>query len=246
MGAERLQKIIAAAGLASRRKAEAWILDGRVAVNGEVVRELARRADPAVDEIRVDGDPLPAPRRIVIALHKPRGVVTSMSDPHADRVVVDLLGDDVKERVYPAGRLDRESEGLVLMTNDGALMEAMTRPGGAVEKVYEVAVRGWPLAADLKALRAGTVLKGRQLLPCEITAIAESKRSSQYRVVLHEGKKNQIRRIFKSIGHPVSRLLRTRVGSVNLGDLTAGQYRELSSAELEQLRALAGVAVAEE
>jgi len=242
LGAERLQKMIAAAGLASRRKAEAWILDGRVSVNGEVVRDLARRADLQHDDVRVDGAPLPVPQRLVIALHKPRGVVTSVSDPHADMVVSDLLGDDVTERVYPAGRLDRESEGLVLMTNDGALMEAMTRPGGAVEKVYAVTVRGRPGGGDLDALRAGATLGGRQLLPCTITAAAESERSSQYRVVLHEGKKNQIRRIFKSIGHPVSRLVRTRIGSVRLGDLAAGHYRQLSVAEMEELRALAGVA----
>lgn len=242
MGAERLQKIIAAAGLASRRKAEAWILDGRVSVNGEVVHDLARRADPRHDDVRVDGEALSEPRRLVVALHKPRGVVTSVSDPHADRVVTDLLGDDVPERVYPAGRLDRESEGLVLMTNDGALMEAMTRPGGAVEKVYRVTVRGRPTAVDLEALRAGATLGGRRLLPCTITAVAESGRSSQYRVVLHEGKKNQIRRIFKGIGYPVSRLVRTGIGSVRLGDLAAGQYRQLSVAELAELRALAGLA----
>lgn len=246
MSGQRLQKIIAAAGLASRRKAEAWILDGRVSVNGEVVHDLAFRADPAGDDVRVDGEPLPVPRRLVLALHKPRGVVTSVSDPHADRVVTDLLGDEVSERVYPAGRLDRESEGLVVMTNDGSLMEAMTRPGGAVEKVYVVTVRGRPTRLDLDMLRAGTMLKGRQLLPCEITAITETARSSQYRVVLHEGKKNQIRKIFNSVRHPVSRLVRTRVGSVRLGDLAAGQYRELTATESEELRALAGVAESEE
>ncbi len=242
MAGQRLQKLIAAAGLASRRKAEGWILAGRVSVNGEVVHDLAYRADPAGDDVRVDGEPLPVPRRLVLALHKPRGVVTSVSDPHADRVVTDLLGDEVSERVYPAGRLDRESEGLVLMTNDGALMEAMTRPGGAVEKVYEVTVRGRPTSSNLDMLRAGAMLAGRQLLPCGIKVRVESERSSRYCVVLHEGKKNQIRRIFKSIGHPVSRLVRTRVGSVRLGDLGAGQYRELSREELEELRALAGVA----
>jgi len=241
LGAQRLQKIIAAAGLASRRTAEAWILDGRVSVNGEVVRDLARRAHPHQDDVRVDGATLPVPRRLVVALHKPRGVVTSVSDPHADRVVTDLLGDDVPERVYPAGRLDRESEGLVLMTNDGELMQAITRPGGAAQKVYAVTVRGRPAAPDLDVLRAGATLAGRRLLPCKITAVAETGRSSQYRVVLHEGKKNQIRRIFKSIGHPVSRLVRTRVGTVRLGDLAPGQYRELSVAEVHELRVLAGV-----
>ncbi len=246
LGPQRLQKLIAAAGLASRRKAEAWILAGRVSVNGEVISELAHRADPVRDDILVDGAPLPVPRRLALALHKPPGVVTSVSDPHADRVVTDLLGDDVTERVYPAGRLDRESEGLVLMTNDGALMEAMTRPGGAVEKVYVVTVRGRPAPADLDGLRKGAVLGGRRLLPCEIGAVAESGRSSQYRVVLHEGKKNQIRRIFRSIGHPVSRLVRTRIGSVRLGNLEPGQYRELSAAELSELRLLAGLTEAEE
>jgi len=241
LAGERLQKIIAAAGLASRRKVEVWILDGRVSLNGAVVRDLATRADVAVDDIRVDGESLPAPRRLVLALHKPRGVVTSVSDPHADKVVTDLLGADIPERVYPAGRLDLESEGLVLMTNDGPLMEALTRPGGAVEKVYRVTVRGCPSKRDLDALRAGTMLAGRQLLPCEITADSESARSSRYRVVLHEGKKNQIRRIFKSIGHPVSRLVRIRVGSVHLSDLAAGKYRLLDAAEIDALRECARV-----
>lgn len=245
MSTQRLQKLIAAAGVASRRKAEAMILDGRVTVGGEVVQNLGRRVHPGV-EICVDGQALATPERVVLALHKPVGVVTSVSDPHADRVVTDLLGDDVAERVYPAGRLDRESEGLILMMNDGALMEALTRPGGAVPKVYAVIVRGRPSRGALDTLRAGIVLRGRQLLPCVIEAESERRQSCRYRVVLHEGKKNQIRRMFKSIGNPVSRLIRTAVGTVELGDLGAGQYRRLSTAEIDELRTLAGVGQASE
>ncbi len=241
MAVQRLQKLIAAAGLASRRRAEEWIAAGRVTVDGAVVCEPGCQVDPELADVCVDGVPLPQPRRLVLALHKPVGVVTSVSDPHADRVVMDLLGDDVTERVYPAGRLDRDSEGLILMTNDGALMDALTRPGGNVAKVYEVTVRGRPAPRHIASLRGGIELRGRQLLPCGIDAIEESEPRSVYRVVLHEGKKNQIRRMFKSVGHPVSRLIRTRVGTVELGDLAAGAYRELPENELGELRAQAGI-----
>jgi 23S rRNA pseudouridine2605 synthase len=240
LGVARLQKLIASAGLASRRKAEEWIVAGRVSVDGEVVTDLGRQADPETQCIRVDGEPLPQPERVVLALHKPVGVVTSVSDPHAERVVVDLLGDDVDERVFPAGRLDRDSEGLVLMTNDGALMQAMTRPGGPVEKVYEVTVRGRPEAPMLDELRRGATLNGRELLPCEIEALTEGDSESRYRVVLHEGKKNQIRRMFGDRGHRVQRLVRTRIGPVALGSLDAGAYRRLSDEEVDALWACTG------
>ncbi len=238
MSAERLQKLIAAAGIASRRKVETMIRAGRVTLNGDVVRELGLRADPAIDEIRVDGRRLPTAPPVYLALHKPPGVVTSVSDPHASRVVVDLLGPEIEARVFPAGRLDLESEGLVILTNDGELMHAMTRPGGDVDKVYRVEVAGQPQEADLVRLRAGLELGGRRLLPC-VVELEHGGAVSRARVVLHEGKKKQIRRMFRTIGHPVRRLVRTRIGPVRLGELAPGEYRELSEPEIETLRELA-------
>lgn len=242
MGRERLQKLIAAAGITSRRKAERLIEAGRVSVNGETVRDLGTRADPGCDEIRVDGERLTARPLVWIAVHKPRGVVTSVTDPHADRVVLDLIGEDVDERVYPAGRLDLDSEGLVLLTNDGDLMHAMTRPGGPVDKVYEVEVEGRPSEAQLQRLRRGASIDGRRLLPCEIEPLGEGVPNARYRVVLHEGKKNQIRRMFADSRHPVVRLTRTRIGPVVLEGLAPGAWRHLRRREVEELRALAGLA----
>ncbi|HJO03465.1 MAG TPA: pseudouridine synthase [Acidobacteriota bacterium] len=240
MPSARLQKLIADAGLTSRRKAEALVVAGRVTVNGAVVTELGARADVDIDDVRVDGRPLPRPGRLYLALNKPRGVVSSVRDPHADRVVVDLLGSEIKQRVYPAGRLDRDSEGLVLLTNDGDLMQAMTRPGGAVDKVYRVHVRGVPTTADLDRLRVGTELDGRRLLPCTVEPLpGDGPSRSVFRVTLHEGKKNQIRRIFGDIGHGVERLVRTRIGPVRLGDLRPEAYRRLSKREETVLKRLA-------
>lgn len=237
---ERLQKLIAHAGLTSRRKAEGWIEAGRIAVNGEVVTELGSKADPERDEITVDGRPLPEPPRRYLALHKPAGVLCSLRDRFGRRLITDLLGDDVPQRVYPAGRLDLDSEGLVLMTNDGDLMEGVTRPGGDVGKVYRVAVEGTPSAAELERLEGGIEMDGQTTLPCRIEPRGTAG-ERWYRVVLHEGKNNQIRRMFDRIGTPVRRLVRRAIGPVELGDLPPGEYRDLRPGELRALRRLSGV-----
>lgn len=244
MPEERLQKLIAAAGLTSRRRAEEWILAGRVAVDGQVCRDLGHRADPGQQRVTVDGRPLPRPGRLYLALHKPAGVVSSLSDPHAEAVLPDLL-EGVDERVFPIGRLDRDSEGLILLTNDGELMEAVTRPGGAVEKVYEVTVRGQPTAQTLDGLRAGAEIAGRRLLPCSITVLRSTASETVLRVVLHEGKKNQIRRMFAAAGHRVRRLIRRSIGPVALGELAAGRWRRLGADELRALRRQAGLEAGE-
>lgn len=238
---ERLQKLIAAAGITSRRKAEGLIAAGRVMVNGEVVTDLGTRADLAKDRVLVDGQPIAAERKVWIVLHKPRGVVTSVEDPHAQQVVTDLVR-GVGARIYPAGRLDLQSEGLVLMTNDGELMHAMTRPGGPVRKVYDVTVEGRPHPRDLERLRAGIELGDVALLPCKIKPMGAAR--NRFEVILHEGKNNQIRRMFSSIGHPVSRLVRTRIGELGLGNLRPGEWRELDAGEVARLRRLAGLAAA--
>lgn len=241
MSGERLQKLIAAAGITSRRKAEELIAAGRVTLNGEVVTETGTRADPRRDRIEVDGRRLPRPAGLYLALHKPVGVTSSLEDPHADRVVTDLLGPEIEERVYPAGRLDRDSEGLMILLNDGELMHAMTRPASGVDKVYEVTVRGAPDRHALRWLEEGAEIRGRKLLPCRIEPLGPSGPGRSFRVTLHEGKKNQIRRMFARIGHPVVRLVRRRIGPVELGDLAPGQYRALTDEELAALRQAAGI-----
>ena len=253
MAEHRLQKIIAAAGVTSRRKAELLIVDGRVAVNGEVVGELGATADPEVDLVTLDGRPLRREALRYFVAHKPRGVLCAVSDERGRPVVVDLLAEDVPERLYPAGRLDLDSEGLVLLTNDGDLMQRVTRPGGGIEKVYEVVVGGRPAAARIDELRRGPELEGRQLRPCRVevlgvsedeaasSSIASQRGFTRLRVTLHEGKKNQIRRMFRAFGHQVRRLVRVSVGPVRLGRLRPEEYRELSVDECRALRLQAGL-----
>ncbi len=242
-----MQKIIAAAGVTSRRKAEAFVVAGRVAVNGEVVRELGTTADPESDLVTLDGHPLRREPLRYFVVHKPPGVLCAVRDDRGRPVVVDLLPDDVDERLYPAGRLDLDSEGLVLLTNDGDLMQRATRPGGGVAKIYEVVVGGCPSAADLEALRAGAELDGRRLMRCDIKVLeriepddiagpgAAQRGFTRLRMTLHQGKKNQIRRMFQGIGHRVARLIRHSIGPLSLDDLPLGGVRELTRAELRRL-----------
>jgi len=248
---QRLQKIIAAAGVASRRKAEGLISEGRVAVNGEIVRELGAGADPDSDLITLDGQPLQRERLRYFLVDKPRGVLCAVSDDRERPVVTGLLPLAVRERLYPAGRLDLDSEGLVLMTNDGDLMQRVTRPGSGIDKEYEVTVGGRPADDDLDRLRAGAEIEGRRLMPCRIEVLErvepedggpgkDQRGYTRLRVVLHEGKKNQIRRMFSDAGHRVDRLVRTRIGPLTLERVPRGGVRELSAAEVENLRARAG------
>jgi len=245
--AQRLQKIIAAAGVTSRRKAEALIVDGRVAVNGELVRELGTKADPEDDLITLDGKPLASESLRYFVVNKPPGVLSAVRDDRGRPVVVDLLPDGVVERLYPAGRLDLDSEGLVLLTNDGALMQRVTRPGSGAVKVYDVIVGGLPKGEDLAKLRGGAELDGRRLMRCEIDVLerleadagprigADQRGFTRLRVTLREGKKNQIRRMFRDIGHRVERLTRVSIGPLTLSDLGSREARELSAAEIDAL-----------
>jgi len=248
----RLQKIIAAAGVTSRRKAEQLIVDQRVAVNGEVVEELGATADPDVDLVTLDGRPLRREALRYFVAHKPRGVLCAVSDDRGRPVVVDLLGDGVAERLYPAGRLDLDSAGLVLLTNDGELMQRVTRPGGGIDKVYEVVVGGRPATARIDELRGGAEIEGRKLMPCRIEVLGASEREAasssidsqrgftRLRVTLHEGKKNQIRRMFRDIGHRVEKLVRISIGPLRLSDLGEGTVRELEDDEVAALRTASG------
>jgi 23S rRNA pseudouridine2605 synthase len=235
--AQRLQKILAAAGVASRRDAERWIREGRVAVNGRVVSKLGARADPARDTISVDGRRLPKPRiHRTVLLYKPRGVVTTTRDPRARKTVLDLIPG--RERLFPVGRLDSPSEGLLLLTNDGALTHQLLHPSFEVPRTYRVRVEGRVSQPTLRALRAGVRVDGKQLARCEVKIVAQSGIGTLLEITLFEGRKRQIRKMMRAVGHPVRRLVRTRFGPLRLGRLRPGEWRELRPAEERALKRL--------
>jgi 23S rRNA pseudouridine2605 synthase len=236
----RVQKLISMAGIASRRAAEVLILEGRVSVNGEVVRTLGARADPATDEVKVDGRRLRLDRRQrYILLNKPRGYVTTRKDPQGRRTVMDLLV-GVREYVYPVGRLDYDSEGLLLLTSDGDLAARLMHPRHDVERVYEAIVLGVPAESALDDLRRGIFLEGEQTRPAQVRrggAVAKGRQSlARLTITLKEGRNRQVRRMCASIGHPVRKLTRLRMGPITLGDLQPGRWRELSPQEVEKLK----------
>jgi 23S rRNA pseudouridine2605 synthase len=235
MAEERLQKILSRAGLASRRKAEELIREGRVAVNGAPVTELGSKADLDRDHIRVDGKLLHGPKRLVhIALHKPNNYVTTVSDPEGRTTVMDLLR-GVKERVYPVGRLDYHSEGLLLMTNDGEFANVLTSAASHVPKTYLVKVTGALTPEQEQAFREGIPLEGRRTAPAGLR-MARRGQNPWYEVRLYEGRKNQIRMMFKHFGRLVEKLKRVQIGPVGLGSLKPGEYRYLTAPEVERLR----------
>ena len=237
---ERLQKLLSMAGVASRRASEELITQGRVEVNGEVVRTLGSKADPATDTIKVDGRRLRFDARArYIVLNKPKGVVTTRKDPERRRTVIELLK-GVREYVYPVGRLDYESEGLLLLTSDGDLAAKLTHPRHQVERVYEAIVVGTPEDTDLEKLRRGIFLDGSRTAPAQVRRAGTIKQGRQQltrlTVTLHEGRNRQVRRMCASIGHPVRKLTRTRMGPIALGDLRPGQWRDLTEREVRLLR----------
>jgi 23S rRNA pseudouridine2605 synthase len=231
---ERLQKLMARAGLGSRRACEDLIVEGRVTVNGKRA-ELGQKADPARDVIAVDGEALQRPEKLVVVmLHKPRGVVSSLS-PQGDRQTVrDLV--KLPGRLYPVGRLDVDSEGLILLTNDGELTDQLTHPRYESEKEYRVLVRAEPRSDQLAAWEKGVVLEGRRTAPAVVTREDRAPNGAWLRVVMHEGRKHQIRDIGRELGLPVVRLVRVRMGGLTLGDLPVGQWRPLRPEEIQQLR----------
>jgi pseudouridine synthase len=238
----RLQKILSAAGAASRRAGEKLIVEGRVSVNGETVTELGTKADPDRDDIRVDGRRIKtdAPRRYIL-LNKPPGYITSRSDPHKRPTVLDLLQEaGVRDYVYPVGRLDYDSEGLLLLTSDGEMAARLTHPRHEVAREYEVEVLGAPDQHDLDRLERGIVLDGRRTAPAEarVRKIIE-KRSGAHAIlslVIHEGRNRQVRRMCEAIGHPVVRLRRVRIGPISDERLKPGRFRDLTPGEITALR----------
>lgn len=237
---ERLQKILSQAGVASRRASEQLMREGRVTVNGTTVDELGAKADPAVDDIRVDGRRIrAAAARRYILLAKPRGYVSTRSDPQRRPTVLDLLR-GVRDYVYPVGRLDFESEGLLLLTNDGDLAARLTHPRHGVPRVYEVRVAGTPDAHDLERLRRGVIIDGRRTLPAQVTlqtADRSRRRAGAVLVItIREGRNRQVRKMCEAIGHPVNALRRVAFGPIRDARLKPGQWRDLTEAEVRKLR----------
>ncbi|HTZ46238.1 MAG TPA: pseudouridine synthase [Verrucomicrobiae bacterium] len=236
---ERLQKILAAAGIASRRKAEELILAGRVSVNGNIVTELGTKANADADTIAVDGKSIEAAQQFVyFLLNKPKGYVTTVSDPEGRPTVMQLLG-NVAERVYPVGRLDYASEGLLLLTNDGALAQQLTKAGSHVPKTYHVKLSGNPSEQSLQRLRNGITIPledGRRvkLSPSKIRLLEDAP-NPWYEVTLIEGRNRQIRRMFQQVGHHVEKIKRVQLGPLFL-DVPAGKFRRLRKAEILQLK----------
>ena len=233
---------MAQANLGSRRACEAIIAAGRVAVNGRVAK-LGDKADPAVDRVTVDGRPLfaapPAGEAapIYIALNKPRGVISSLEDEmEQGRVTVRDLIPIPDAHIYPVGRLDKPSEGLVLMTNDGELAHRLTHPRYGHEKVYDVTVEGRVADRVLEQWRRGVMLDGRITAPAPIEVIERTAEATRLRVILREGRKRQIRRVAAALGHPVRRLIRERIGPLSLGELKPGEWRYLTANEVRELR----------
>jgi 23S rRNA pseudouridine2605 synthase len=236
---ERLQKILARAGFGSRRACEEFIREGRVAVNGQVA-QIGQKADPDRDRITVDGKPVRGKQtRTYVALYKPRGVLSDEGDGTGRvQTACDLV--KLPGRLYSVGRLDLRSEGLLILTDDGELAYRLTHPRYEHEKEYEVLVEGHPDEKTLKQWRQGVFLEGSKTAPAEVSLLRQEKDRTWLRVVLHEGRKRQIRRVGAMLGHPVHELIRVRIGPVHLGNLKPGEWRHLSKQEVAALQKMKG------
>lgn len=233
---ERVQKILSQWGIASRRQAEQLILEGRVRLNGAVA-QLGQRANPECDRIEVDGtliQPANRPQRVYLLMNKPAGVVSTCRDSWNRTTVLDLLPPDLRSEtgVHPVGRLDAESTGALLLTNDGAVTYALTHPSHAIAKIYHVWVQGYPSAETLKRWSNGVRLSGRPTLPAQVEVLRVKPSQTLLCVVLREGRNRQIRRVAEQLGHPVVHLHRVAIGSIHLGQLPTGQVRQLTDPEI--------------
>lgn len=239
-GPQRVQKLLSAAGVSSRRGAEDIILAGRVRINGVVVDSLGVKADPAIDVIEVDGERIePLAARRVFALHKPAGYVTTMDDPQGRPTVVTFFPQGVAG-LYPVGRLDRDTEGLLLLTNDGDLAARLLHPRHHVEKTYIASVGGVPNEVDLRRLREGVALDDGMTSPAKVRLVGRKGSGAEIELAIREGRKRQVRRMCGAIGHPVTRLVRVAFGPLRLEGLEAGEVRELGADEVAALRQAAG------
>ena len=234
----RLQKFLATQGIASRRHAEDLIRDGKVTVNGVVVTDMGVKIEPGRDIIMVNGQTVtPESKKVYLMLNKPAGVLVTAQDTHDRKTVLDLIG-DIDTRVFPVGRLDKDTEGLLLLTNDGALSFLLTHPSKEVTKEYHATVAGVPDEQQLDQLRQGVMIEGRLTAPARVDIIKSGNGNAILRIRIHEGRKRQVRRMCQAIGHPVSRLIRVQFGPLTMEGLAPGSYRYLSESELKALQAL--------
>ncbi len=229
----RLQKYLAHAGIASRRKCEEMIKSGRVQVDGKTVSCMGLKITPGVEQISVDGTTInTVEKHVYILLNKPKGYVTTVSDPQGRPIVTSLL-QDVKERVFPVGRLDLDTEGALLLTNDGELTQAILHPSKQVYKTYEALVKGRPQESDLKSLENGIFVEGKKTAPAKVSFIKHHAQNSVIQIIIHEGRKRQVKKMFQAIGSPVLSLKRLAYGSLNLGTLKPGKYKFLTKKDLK-------------
>ncbi|WP_027339997.1 pseudouridine synthase [Halonatronum saccharophilum] len=235
---DRLQKVMAKAGVASRRKSEEIITEGRVKVNGKLVKELGVKVDPNKDRIEVDGKEINKEQKVYLLLNKPKGYITTADDPKGRATVLDLV--KVKQRVYPVGRLDYDTEGLLLLTNDGDVAYALTHPSHQVSKEYIATVEGVPNQGALDALERGIKLYDGWTAPAKARLVVDYKNKSIVSLEIHEGKKHQVKRMLKSVGYPVLELKRIKMGPLELDDnLKLGSYRRLKRWEVNKLKEIA-------
>lgn len=234
----RLNKFLAHAGVCSRREADRWIAEGRVSVNGRAVMELGEKVDPARDRIAVNGRPVKGEeeRAVYILMNKPAGRVVSVKDPFGRPTVLDLLG-RLPVRVYPVGRLDLDTAGALLLTNDGDLALKLTHPRYGVGKTYEVGIEGEPAETDLDKVRHGIFLEGRRTAPARVQVLRRGRRWTLLKVEIHEGRKREIRKLFDAVGFPVAGLVRVDFAGLTLEGLKPGEWRYLNKKEIERLRA---------
>ena len=236
---ERLQKVIANAGIASRRKAEELILEGRVKVNGSVVKELGRKVT-ASDRVEVDGVQIESEEPVYFLFYKPRGVISSVQDDKGRKIVTDFF-ETIEQRIYPVGRLDYDTSGLLLLTNDGEFANLLMHPSNEIEKVYVAKTKGIPSREKLTGLSRGIVLEDGKTAPARVKLMTVDKKKDTaiVEIAIHEGRNRQVRRMFEAIGHPVLKLKRERYGFLTLNGLRTGEIRELTHHEVKQLRVLA-------
>ena len=236
MAEERIQKILAKAGVASRREAERMILEGRVMVNGKVIDQMGFKADPAKDHIKVDGKRIPRfESKVTLLLNKPRGYLSTVTDPEGRPTVMDLVT-KVKGRIYPVGRLDFDAEGLLLLTNDGDLANLLSHPKFSVARAYLAKVSGVPDERGLGRLMKGVVLEDGRARAVSVHVLRLSEKNSWVRVVVAEGRNHLVKRMFSAIGHSVLKLKRVGFGPIPLGNLPTGEFRYLTPEEIEKLK----------
>ena len=239
---ERLQKVLAQAGIASRRKCETLIVDGRVTVDDTVVTELGFRVNAQSQRIEVDGKPIHLEEKVCLVLHKPTSRITSVSDPEGRKTVMDLLS-DVPERVYPVGRLDYDTSGLLLLTNDGTLTQRLLHPSFLTDKVYRVTVLGMVDKALIQVLQTGVELDDGMTAPARVQVLRQHPRESVVELTIHEGRNRQVRRMFEALDLPVKRLKRIQFANILLGTLATGSWRILTREEWRQLYEMADLPV---